>query len=642
MTESPFALRRFEYERTHLYYLPHKIFKQLEQPKPIFLIGSRGTGKTTLLKALSWEEQLRNQELDRKLKDLQSRRGYLGAYIRVPETLANVLSDWPAGSADNFRGTLFCLYIDLMWVQSLTEALSELVLRKIIKASPQKEFALTESILVRYPELLREVSLSSPFTLKKFATVVYQKRRTLEKWALSETHIQKETLQELYPLGGLGEFGRSVAAMLSEFCTHNDPTKQIWKFKVCLDETEALNSFQQVALNTSVRLLKDPVFFVVSYVRTPDDLTRTLQKNITLGSDDRDLIVLDEMRDKEFMDFAEGVASVRLEKQLQTSSIRFKTQTVLGSLDINQLLFDIIHESASPESKNLLKLASSLAESAYFRQTWHQVRSTSGAPAPPIYQAYIISKLGRPLPAPETERWVKRRQDSAEIRKRMVAAYLCACAEMKRDRPKYASSRMVFQMSDKCIRDYLNQMDAIYQEAAMGTQDFCSSRIPSDVQDAALFEASKRKKDAIRAADVGSPIETLRLIDALGQLTKLLQTNTRNGKSLRLSEMGLFSLDLTSRTEDLEEALRLVIDASEAGFLKIRKATEEALQFRVHCSLAAAYGFSYRGAYYSCPLRLRDLQDLYRETDSSRLSQRLLGLADGLLEQPGSRSLFEE
>lgn len=75
MAFSPFTLNRFEYEQTHLYYLPQPVFSVLQGIKPVFLIGSRGTGKTTLLQALSWNEQVSNETLCQTLGgDFFSRR----------------------------------------------------------------------------------------------------------------------------------------------------------------------------------------------------------------------------------------------------------------------------------------------------------------------------------------------------------------------------------------------------------------------------------------------------------------------------------------------------------------------------------------------------------------------------------------
>ena len=57
-TFNPFQYIRYEYEQRHIYFLPPKILTRIEQQKPIYILGTRGTGKTTLLKALEWKERL--------------------------------------------------------------------------------------------------------------------------------------------------------------------------------------------------------------------------------------------------------------------------------------------------------------------------------------------------------------------------------------------------------------------------------------------------------------------------------------------------------------------------------------------------------------------------------------------------------
>lgn len=641
--DSPFGISRFEYEGTHLYYLPEDIFKRLEGPKPVFVIGSRGTGKTTLLKALSWEEQLQNRELREKLSEIKAGEGYLGIYIRLPETLASVFNKWISHTSEDLRGTIFCLYIDLIWTQSLLEAVTRLILNRTLKALPQEEYAITDVIKSKYPELVISSKGSPDFSFKRFASMIYDKRRNLEKWALANAVLDQEILAQSYPLAGPGDFGRTVGALMSTFCISHQDRYHTWQFKVCLDESECLSRWQQRALNTSVRLLRDPISFVISYVRTPEDLTTTLQENMTLQEADRDLIALDDMSDKQFIDLAEGVARIRIEKKLERRMARFKTRAVLGSLSINNLLLEVINSSAAPESKRLLRRAQEFSE--FFRNVPDDSDEDSSTTAPPIFQAYLIDRLNLELHGPDSERWKKRKQQSAELRKRMVAAYLSICKELRRQGPKYASADMVIQMSDKCIRDYLNQMDAIFEEANMSVSDFCEAHIDSNKQDAALRAASNRKKDAIPKSEVGSPLETLRLIDALGRLTarvQTLQTTTARNRALITSELGLFVIDVSQQSTELYDTMRLVIEASEAGFLKIRKLTNKIMEFRVHCSLAAAYGFSYRGAYYPCPLKLRDILTLYEDTDNERRSDFIASLGDRLLNEPLSLNLFEE
>jgi hypothetical protein len=625
--DSPFTLRRFEYERTHLYYLPVEIFRVLEGRKSVFLIGSRGTGKTTLLTALKWEEQRKNSNLAEVLRKIDADKSYIGLYIKMPSTLASVFDRWLPNMPSELRASIFSLYIDLIWLQSLLESISQMLIDKQLDAAPSKEQKRAQTILDRYPELINDTKLKAPFSFKRFASLVYEKRRTLEKWALAGVEPDTKELHTLFPLGQIGQLGQAIASDLAQFCEQYDKARRQWHFKICLDESECLSTFQRRTLHTVVRLVATPVSYVVSYVREMEDMTSTFIKGMSLQDADRELIQLDSMDDKVFSELAEGVATVRIQNILGDTAQKFDTKGLLGALDINELLLGILQASAAPEAKRILTLAEQLSRSEFYADI------TGDHGAPPIYQAYIIDRLQLELPAPNSEHWERRKQNSAEIRKRMVAAYLCLCKDLK-TRPKYASADMLLQMSDKCIRDYLNQMDSIFTEVDVPLPDFCERRVPIDTQNVALYKASTRKKEALPGSEVGSPIETGRLIDGLGSLTARLQTS--ENKSLRSSEKGRFVVDTSLKSQRSDDAIRLIKEASEAGFLKAEPMTDRFLRFRMHCSLAAAYGFSYRGAYYDSPLEIEDLVMIYQQPDSEVRGKLVVVLGDKLLQEPPS------
>jgi hypothetical protein len=462
----------------------------------------------------------------------------------------------------------------------------------------------------------------------------------LERWCFSKTEPSTELISKVLPIAQVGALGRCVASEIERFMQRHSQHKDLdWHVKVCLDEAECLSASQQQALNTMVRLLESELSFVVSYVRAAD-VTTTLTPNISLQEADRDLMILDDMSDSEFEELAEGVATVRLNRFVKDTP-QFHTRELLGSLDINEILSSILQTSASPEAKRVLRVAEELAQTPYYLDAKGGEGSRTNSL--PIYEAYLIDRLSLQTPSPDSAQWEKRRQHSAEIRKRMVSAYLCLCKELKTN-VKYASADMLFQMSDKCIRDYLNQVDSLFQEVRKPVADFCNTRISIDQQNSALSAASGRKKDAIPRSEVGSPAETLRLIDALGRLTGRLQTTTSQHRSLRSSELGIFVLDkapLVQEEEESRDALRLIVEAAEAGFLKIVGQKNGSLRFRVHCSLAAAYEFSYRGAYYNCPIRMHDVIAFYREQDDDAREKKILTTANYLLQQSSTLPLFE-
>jgi Cdc6-like AAA superfamily ATPase len=627
MTESPFALERFEHQRRHLYYLPPKIFDILEAPKSTILIGSRGTGKTTLLNALSWKEQTSNPDLAARIRSHE--QNYVGLYLRMPEYQASALNTWLSSFDPLLGATIFAFYIDLIWLEDLANILAALLIKRDLKAAPRREYELVGSILGRFPALLIDFSFESPVGLKRLSSVFVSNRRRLEAMALAKAQIAAEEILGRFPVaGGIGEFGRNVASLCAEFCDRFGRPGRTWHFKLCLDESECLSPSQQIVLNTLMRLVKYPVSLVVSYVRPIDDMTTTFAPAMTLQAADREIVNLDTMPETDFNALCEGVAGVRCEKIAGKSPIEFNTKKVLGTLDLNSLLQGVLSSSESAKAKDLLEEAQNLENSGLFAPRGKQTKDENAPP--PIYQAFIIKTLGIQIPS-NPKSWQRRAQASREIRKRMVAAYLLICNEFNTD-PRYAFAEMVFQMSDRCVRDYLAQMDEIFKEAAVDIESFVTRQVGWAIQNKALHQASRQKREYLPRSGVGAPSRTLQLIDSLGQLTALLQSSPDRERALRSSERGIFILEIPHQSAQIEALLKLILDASEAGFLRIREQSASKLIFRVHCSLAAVYGFSYRGAYYNSALSIQDLLRLSQTIDETERGNAVKEIAQGMIQ----------
>lgn len=647
MSSSPFSLNRFELEQAHLYFLPKRVFSILEAKKSVFLLGSRGTGKTTLMKALNWNEQITNPSLIKALNSAAVDRRYIGLYLKLTLSALTRFRVWPVGD-DAVRAAVFSAYIDLLWLEPLLEALAHLAARRILRSKPAREYDACAAVLRKFPELGRLETQSSQPSFTSLAKLVEGRRIELERLALAKSDISIEKLAERYPLGQVGTLGRSAATILTEYCSASTQ-QQPWHVKVCMDEAECLDTFQQRVMNTAVRLTHASLSYVISYVGRMEDPTGTVLPNLSLQRADREIVALDSSQpdqegfvnfldDDMFRELAEGVCKARISAFSSKAAETFSTVALLGKLDINHLLWNILNSSESAEAARLLAIASQL------RDVYDDVggaKDRRDGDAPPIYQAYIIDRLGLEKPTAQTPK-ERRSQDSAELRKRMVAAYLCICAELGK-RVRYAYGEMVFQMCDKCVRDYLWQMDEMYRESGVFIDDFCNSVVPVERQDIALRRAAKNKCEYVPVSGISTPIVTLRLIDALSTLTARLQATTHEQRGLRSSERGLFVLDAATGSPTALENLKIIAEAADAGFLKVVEQRPDQWVFRVHCSLAAAYGFSYRGAYYPVEIRHVDLSSLIAESDSDRRSS-LLGRIEAWMgtNASGDLPLFPE
>ena len=145
--QPPFSTSRFELEGKHLFYIHPSTLNTLENDKPIYLEGARGTGKTTLLQALNWKEQVQNKSLHSALDKLGSRGDYIGVYLKLPELRFNSLRRWE--SNDEYP-LLIALYIDVSWLEELLNSTLELITEGKFECSPKSEREITAKILSKH------------------------------------------------------------------------------------------------------------------------------------------------------------------------------------------------------------------------------------------------------------------------------------------------------------------------------------------------------------------------------------------------------------------------------------------------------------------------------------------------------------
>lgn len=632
---SPFTLARFEYEHVHLYFLQRKLFARLERPKPIYLIGSRGTGKTTLLKTLSWSERLENESLRRQLRGNPFRSRYIGIYLKLPEIQLGLISRWAQSASSDVHANFFAHYLDLVWIEELLSAISELVIANRINIAPDREQACIADICSEDGFVL-EGTGSGPKTLREFARAIRRRREDIELCA-STGVPPAEVVKTFRMVHHIGGFGRQVAEKLGSACNaerDNDPQSLGWHFKICMDEGECLDAFQQRVLNTMLRLSKTPLFFVVSFVSYPPDPTSTLIANLTLQQADRELVPLDDMSESEFRELVEGVATVRAQEQLVGQpNVAFDVYKTLGALDINGLLLSILRESVSPFAKQLLEAASAAERQPFFKDIGGDGGRGRGGTrtSTPIYQTYLVQKLSLKIPVSEHEpRWKRRKQDSAELRKRIVAAYLSICNDVNAD-ARYASADVVLQTSDNCVRDFLSQVDEIFITANVPLARFLDSVVDPSIQDRAIKAASRKKYDSLPVFGVNNPTETRALVDGLARLTAMLQRGSRDIQHLKSSERGRFVLNLGPEPQGVaSQLLRSLREAAEAGFLRLLSQESNPLVFRVHTSLSPAYGFSYRGAYYDIQIDWQIVDRLRRIKEERELEDAVAEMFRGI------------
>ena len=618
--------------------------------RPIYLIGTRGAGKTTFLKALTWSERLENQSLQRQLlqRDGDLFAGhYVGVYMKLPKSQMHVFDRWlPEGDERDRQlySDLVGLYLSLGWSELMCEAVAGLIESGQVEVDLDAEQKAVRKICDEFsnPAWHEHLDSSRVRSLRAMERGFREIRRTLVRRAQALRPLE-EVIEE-FPLERLTAVAQFVASTLGDLLPAAEGRP--WSFRVCVDEAESMSVRQVVVMNSIIRTSEWPLMPVVAWVSL-GEWANTTDNSLTIGKADVEDVPLDKMDRSDFRRFVEGVATVRMQDEVG-EDVSVDLNKMLGRVDVNRLLEQIIAKSSSPRSHELLERAVVNKTDPYFADK----RSS----APPIYQTYLVDRLDLGVPEVDTPGWKRRGQHSAEIRKKNVAAYMSICRELGTD-PWYASADMVVEMSDGCVRDFLWQMDELWEAQGIDAARFVRERIPDDRQDKALKRASKQKMARIAGLVITEPRRAERLVDGLASLTAQLQRPRKEFAGsgvahLRTPEPGYWVLPaIEGRPAPFTEAertqlppiYRLVIDAAEAGYLLLASATHAPWRFRVHTSLAAHYGFSYRGAQYEVRLEPDNLQefceavtDVQRAKVVARLYQQLRGADLSLFQAPSA------
>jgi len=598
---SPFLSTRFEHLTRPVIWLP-PIVARLEAERSVYLTGSRGTGKTTLLKALHYELRLRNLTLRRQLGADPFVQRYIGLYIRFPDFVTRSFSRWGdtgteqvanGASTRQERDQAFALLVELQVLQLLQKAIADLRDEGVLLLHSDLEASVVATVMNSIDELRQWAVTRRVRTFRELQQTFYRAHADLQKRLFSSKAF---TIDD-YPIRQVGGVLSEVASLVLSRFPEADSNRP-WRVKVCLDEAESLLPWQQVVMNSIVRYAKTPLSFVLAYVNREINTIDTLDDALPLSNADR--IVedpLDRMKPGSFRDLVDNVVDLYLwnahSDQGVGESPHLDVERLLGGTNVNALLLARIREHKREKSLEFLALAAKLAGGEI----------EDGSP-PPIYQAYIHAKLGIELPVDMAAPWERRQFESRNIRKRMVAALLCMCAELDWSVP-YSGAEVAFDLSHKCIRDFLDIMHFLYTASGVEKDiaKFCNGR-PLHIrkQTAAFLNASENKLNVISSEVPHYQTQVMNMVTCLGLLLRQLQADHTDTQCLRTPERGVFELRLANGTlEQNALCLTYLQRAVDGGATKIVGKNDRSVQFILHHLLGPNFGFSYRGPYYKIP-----------------------------------------
>lgn len=181
MHGNPFRPTRYEHHSKPLLWLSNQA-RQLEGESSYYISGTRGSGKTSLLKALHWKERLDNKALRDQLKKEDTH--FLSVYFRIPDHISysyslinwdEVLPSAPDPAAVSF--SYFATMVEAISAQLICEAIAEerAVGKRKFSAKSAEEFI--ESFLNKYSDLLNFTHIDKVTDYNQLASVFDQLHR---------------------------------------------------------------------------------------------------------------------------------------------------------------------------------------------------------------------------------------------------------------------------------------------------------------------------------------------------------------------------------------------------------------------------------------------------------------------------------
>ncbi|NMY35892.1 MULTISPECIES: hypothetical protein [unclassified Pseudomonas] len=256
---------------------------KLEVMRPCFLVGGRGTGKTTALQSLRYDSMLERIEDDGQTFADQE---YLGVLVRMNKNRVRAFIG--SGLSEEMWSKFFAHYFNLVACSELANLASWLELRLLSKISAESLSIISNELGLADCETLDELKSSIK---KAISTLQLQVNNPAKDMGiiLSIAESPLRTFAETLRTEGL--LGERVV-----FC--------------CIDEYENLLDYQQAILNTYIKHAEPPLSYKVGVRKNGLRNRQTLDGQDVLRVPDDCLEI--EIADEGFDFFAKAVAELRL------------------------------------------------------------------------------------------------------------------------------------------------------------------------------------------------------------------------------------------------------------------------------------------------------------------------------------------
>jgi hypothetical protein len=493
--------------------------KKVETMRPCFLVGGRGTGKTTSLQSLRYDLTLERLRERGMVFDDQE---YLGVLVRMNK---NRVRAFQGESANQDRwAKLFAHYFNLLVAQELVSLASWL--------EGKAEGTLTQTSM---QHIAADLALPKSDSLPELSAHIRKSISVLQLQVNNPTHELGLTLSMAE--SPLRVF---VDALMSDGLIG---TRVVF---CCIDEYENLLDYQQAILNTYVKHAEPPLSYKIGVRKNGLRNRQTLDGQDLLKTPDDYAEV--EIAEEGFDYFAKAVAEQRLRYARRwNANIPDSLGTFLGELTLRreaallgatQVGADVISELKSDAPEEILRFFQSKPlEEIYFIRFWQDTEPTS------------LVDLARDWMLNE-QKWDTRFGNYAFS----SLFWLSKGAKGARIRKYYCGERVLLSLAAGNIRYFLELIDAaISYQLDEDNQSLGPLVISPKSQTLAARDVGKRRLTQLDGlADNGPQLK--RLVLAVGKVFFEL-SRSPNGHSPEVT-----SFVLSGPPEDVKAAEALLAD----------------------------------------------------------------------------------
>lgn len=633
---NPFADNKLDHEKYPVLWFSPRSKKAAERGKATFVNGTRGSGKTAILRSISTRYIFEIPTLSRQLLGKKKLK-WFGTYVRLQDSYADFVASDNDQVDDKKEFILFCQYTELMIVAQLITDLIDLRRKKALQLSYDQESNATQNFVSSNPCLRAYATYFGFGDVSNFGALYDLINDILnwlfnigvgEKWAFELNFIASQ------PGSILGSAAKEfLEPIRSDYLIQG--SKLI--LKVLIDDCEVLSSKAQKYLNTLMRSKDGNVSWVISFVSNLYDTRSTVRANQMLSEADRHMDYLDNMPEKDFERLCSKIASLRIHQHLAEGTPELNRNDPLNCFDLTNRLGDIdLDDLVAFKRKD--SISSKWVEIIETAEVWNELLSRYDTIKVKSQKLpYTLSHAANVLeisPA-KTEKNLGTRAGFQRFKRKMArkqrASYLSIFDQIDA-KPVYAGKNIILALSDRCVRDFLDIMREIFDRSVPDPTDktitkFANSpkHIDLSLQNRSVQEASKRKFENINVSSDPYGFEVSRLIVALGKLTRRLQVNGSAG--LKNPEINTFSINWVELGRVLEKLGHAsdefddIIKASgvdgfvreldkDLNVLSGAQSFSTSRYFRLHSRYAPKFQYSFRGGYSHLPIHSKLFAEL--------------------------------